>query len=230
MGSNHNWPSPPPLCWAASGTGTGAPEAISVGSNLSFNAGTISATASPFMISQLPSGMVPATGDLVSVSQGGTNAAVTYGQLLNGFSGVPNVDVSQALVTPSGSLSGQTLASLTAKIMPLLGGSLTGTTILVGDPTVPTQAANKSYVDQQISTALPLAGGSLSGVLSFLQRRSSRCIRRPKPTWMPGSRLLFLSPEDLCQAHSCSAAIPPVHYRPLRNTTLTSSSPEPGIR
>ncbi len=119
------------------------------------------------MISQLPSGMVPATGDLVSVSQGGTNAAVTYGQLLNGFSGVPNVDVSQALVTPSGSLSGQTLASLTAKIMPLLGGSLTGTTILVGDPTVPTQAANKSYVDQQISTALPLAGGSLSGVLSL---------------------------------------------------------------
>ena len=53
-------------------TGTGAPEIISIGGNLSFNGNpTLSATASPFIIGLLPSGMVPATGDLVSISQGG---------------------------------------------------------------------------------------------------------------------------------------------------------------
>jgi hypothetical protein len=149
-------------------TGTGIPEVISLGSNLSFSNLTLSATASPFIIDQLPSGTVPETGDLVSISQGGMNVAITYGQLLNGFPGIASVDVSQALVTPSGSRSGQTLAALLGGMMPLLTGSLTGVTVLVGYPIVPGQAANKSYVDQQISTTLPLAGGSLSGILSLV--------------------------------------------------------------
>src|SRR5580693_8166663 len=83
-----------------SGTGIGTPEAISVGQNLSFNGSTLSATASPFVIGDLPCGTVPASGDLVSMSQAGTAVTVTYGQLLNGIGGLPNVNLTQALVTP----------------------------------------------------------------------------------------------------------------------------------
>lgn len=147
--------------------GVGAPEIISVGQNLSFNGATLSATATPFIINALPSGTVPAIGDLVSISQAGTNVAVTYGQLLSGFSGLANVDISQALVKPAGSTSSQTLAKVTGNLLPISGGSLSGALVLAGSPTLPGQAANKSYVDQQSATALPLSGGSLTGTLSL---------------------------------------------------------------
>src|ERR1700712_216864 len=68
-----------------SGTGVATPQIIKVGQNLSFNGSTLSATASPFVINSLPSGTVPARGDLVSISQAGTAVAITYGQLLNGI-------------------------------------------------------------------------------------------------------------------------------------------------
>ncbi|WP_428486737.1 hypothetical protein [Rhodopila sp.] len=148
-------------------SGTGSPEVISIGPNLSFNGSTLSATATPFLIDALQSGLVPASGDLLSMSQAGTNVAVTYGQFLNGFSGLSNVNISQALVTPTGSMGSQTLASLTAKILPTSGGSLTGALSLAANPTLPTQAANKAYVDLQNSNVLSLTGGSLSGTLSL---------------------------------------------------------------
>jgi hypothetical protein len=149
------------------GTQIGTPQVITVGQNLSFNGSTLAATASPFVINSLPSGTVPATGDLVSMSQAGTAVAVTYGQLLNGIAGVPNIDLTQALVTPAGATQAQTLGQLTANTLPLSGGTLTGSLTLSGTPTGATQAANKGYVDQQLATALPLAGGSLSGTLTL---------------------------------------------------------------
>ena len=86
------------------GTGIGVPQVITVGENLNFNGSTLSATASPFSIPALPTGTVPASGDLISISQAGTNVAVTYSQLLAGMSGVADVDLSHALVTPTLSL------------------------------------------------------------------------------------------------------------------------------
>src|SRR5664279_5610193 len=62
-------------------TGIGAPEVIAVGSNLLLSSGTLSASAVPFVIGALPAGNVPASADLLSVSQSGTNVAVTYAQL-----------------------------------------------------------------------------------------------------------------------------------------------------
>src|ERR1700679_1574891 len=53
------------------GTGMGAPQVITVGQNLSFNGSTLTATAAPFVVTALPSGTVPASGDLISMSQGG---------------------------------------------------------------------------------------------------------------------------------------------------------------
>jgi hypothetical protein len=150
-----------------SGTSTGAPQVITVGNNLTFDGTTLSAAAAPFMISSLASGTVPASGDLVSMSQSGTPVAVTYGQLVNGIAGVGNVNLTQALVTPSGATKSQTLGQLTAAMLPLSGGTLTGGLTLAGTPSISTQAANKAYVDQQLAAALLLTGGSLSGTLTL---------------------------------------------------------------
>ncbi|HBK05783.1 MAG TPA: hypothetical protein DDZ81_07935 [Acetobacteraceae bacterium] len=158
---------PPASLLGNSGTASASPEVISVGQNLFFSGSTLSATASPFVIDSLPNGMVPSTGDLISLSQAGSAVAVTYGQFLNGIAGVPNVNISNALVTPNGSPSGQQLGSLVSKLLPLSGGSLTGSLTLVGAPTAPAHAANKAYVDQQSANALTLGGGSLTGILSL---------------------------------------------------------------
>ena len=149
------------------GTGFGPPEVITVGQNLSFDGSTLSAAASPFVITNLPSGTVPASGDLVSMSQGGSTVAVTYGQLLNGILGIPNINLTQALVTPTGSSNSQTLGRLAASMMPVTGGTLTGSLTLAGAPAGSLQATSKAYVDQQIATALPLTGGSLTGALTL---------------------------------------------------------------
>ena len=149
------------------GTGIGAPQVITVGQNLRFNGSTLSAVASPFSIPALSSGSVPATGDLIAMSQAGTDVAVTYRQLLAGFSGVAGIDVSNALVTPSGKTTGLTLAQMAASMVGLAGGTMTGSLILVSAPVAPGQAATKAYVDQQTQTVLALSGGSMSGMLTL---------------------------------------------------------------
>jgi hypothetical protein len=151
----------------SSGSGIGTPEVITVGRNLNFNGSTLSAAAAPFIINNLPTGTVPSSGDLISMSQAGAAVAVTYGQLLNGIAGIPNINLTQALVTPAGATTVQTLGQLTAAMLPLSGGTLTGGLTLSGTPTASTQAASKGYVDQQFAAALPLVGGSLSGMLTL---------------------------------------------------------------
>jgi len=49
------------------------------------------------------------------------------------------------------------------------GGALNGPLYLTGDPTAPTQAADKHYVDAQFAQALPLSGGVATGPLSATQ-------------------------------------------------------------
>src|ERR1700733_1813494 len=46
------------------------------------------------------------------------------------------------------------------------GGTLTGPLYLSGDPTQPLQASDKHYVDTQVATAVPLAGGNMTGALT----------------------------------------------------------------
>ena len=150
-----------------SGSGIGMPEVITVGRNLNFDGSTLSATAAPFIISALPNGTVPSSGDLVSMSQAGTSVAVTYGQLVNGIAGIPNINLTQALVTPTGATTVQTLGQLTAAMLPLSGGTLTGGLTLSGTPAGSMQAASKGYVDEQFAAALPLVGGSLLGMLTL---------------------------------------------------------------
>lgn len=147
--------------------GTGNPEQIRIGANLTLTNGALSANDTSFDISSLPAGTVPASVDLVPVGQGGSNTAVTYTQFMSGLAGISNVDGSQLLVTPTGRTSPTKLADFAASALTLAGGTLTGALTLATDPAGSLQAATKKYVDGQIATTLPRTGGSLSGALTL---------------------------------------------------------------
>jgi hypothetical protein len=133
-----------------SNTGSGSPEQIAVGANLTLVLGTLSAAASPYVMSALPAGNVPAATDGVPVAQTGTNVVITYAQFMNGLPGVENVDGSQLLITATGSTAHQRLADFAASTLARSGGTLTGWLGLPGDPSTALQAATKDYVDARM--------------------------------------------------------------------------------
>ena len=147
--------------------GIGNPEQITLGNNLTLFAGTISADAATFDITSLPAGTVPEPDDLVALGQNGINTSVTFSQFANGLSGLGNIDLSQFLVTPSGSGTSARLGDLAANTLPLSGGTLTGALLLAADPAVNLQAATKQYVDAQVATTLPRTGGTLIGPITL---------------------------------------------------------------
>ena len=100
-------------------SGTGGVENITVGANLSLSSGTLSATASPFIASSLPSATTPAATDLVVMGQGGINAALPYAQFLAGISNQAGLDVSRLAVTPSGLGIARHLADQLADSLPI---------------------------------------------------------------------------------------------------------------
>jgi hypothetical protein len=147
--------------------GTGTPEQIIIGANLSLINGGLSANATPFDVASLTAGTVPTGGDLVPLGQAGSNTAVSYSQFMSGLGSIANVDISHLLVTPTGNRSPIQLGDLAASTLPLAGGALTGALTLAGDPSTSQQAATKRYVDAQIATAVPKTGGILSGALTL---------------------------------------------------------------
>jgi hypothetical protein len=147
-------------------SGTGAPETLTIGGNLVLNGGTLSA-ATEYVVNALPLGTVPAAGNLVAMGQGGVNTAVPYGQFMSGLPGVPGVDASQTLVTPTGATASQKLADFAAGTLPTAGGTLAGALTLAANPTTPLQAATKQYVDMLSAAALPTAGGFMTGSLTL---------------------------------------------------------------
>jgi predicted small lipoprotein YifL len=54
-----------------------------------------------------------------------------------------------------------------ADFVMITGDTMTGALILSGSPTIPTHAANKSYVDAQAALKLNLTGGTLTGPLNL---------------------------------------------------------------
>ena len=153
--------------------GVGAPEPLEVGTNLILSNGTLSASAAPYLVSTLPSGTVPAPGDLVPLSQEGTNTVVPYSQFLSGLTEVPNIDASQMLVTATGTAISAKISDFAAGTLPSAGGSMTGPLILAALPTASLQAAPKAYVDSEVATALPKTGGTLSGPLTLVSDPTS---------------------------------------------------------
>ena len=73
----------------------------------------------------------------------------------------------QAVQTVSKAYVDEAIAELSASSgLSASGGTLTGPLILSGDPTQPLQASDKHYVDTQVATAVPLAGGNMTGALT----------------------------------------------------------------
>jgi hypothetical protein len=75
----------------------------------------------------------------------------------------------QAVQTVSKSYVDQAITELTESLLTASGGTLSGPLYLNGDPTVPLQAADKHYVDTEVSTSLPISGGNVSGELTAKQ-------------------------------------------------------------
>jgi hypothetical protein len=147
-------------------SGTGAPETLTIGTNLVLQGGTLSATAG-YLVSSLPAGTVPGVGDLVAMGQKGINTAVPFGQFISGLSAVQGVDASQMLITATGATKSQKLADFAAGTVLTSGGTMTGALTLSANPTMPLQAAPKQYVDMQVTATLPVAGGTMTGPLTL---------------------------------------------------------------
>ena len=71
----------------------------------------------------------------------------------------------QAVQAVSKAYVDQSIAELTGSQLTASGGTLSGPLYLSGDPTQPLQAADKHYVDTTLATAVPLAGGNMTGPL-----------------------------------------------------------------
>lgn len=145
----------------------GPPESIAIGSNLILSTGTLSGMNNSYVVAEQPSGIVPSGGDLVAVSQDGKNAAVTYRQFMSGLTTVPNVDISQTLVTPTGSSVSSTIADLIGSSVQVAGATMTGYLSLDVAPSSPSHAATKAYVDERVSEVVPRSGTTMTGSLSL---------------------------------------------------------------
>ena len=73
---------------------------------------------------------------------------------------------SLAVQTVSKSYVDQEIAELTESLLTASGGTLSGNLYLNGDPTTDLQAADKHYVDEVFSDALPTTGGTVTGTLT----------------------------------------------------------------
>jgi hypothetical protein len=72
----------------------------------------------------------------------------------------------QAVQAVSKAYVDEQIAELTGSLLTASGGNLSGPLYLNGDPTQPLQAADKHYVDSEVATAVPLAGGTMNGPLA----------------------------------------------------------------
>ncbi|HEY1986230.1 MAG TPA: hypothetical protein VGG85_12510 [Terracidiphilus sp.] len=75
----------------------------------------------------------------------------------------------QAVQAVSKGYVDQSMQELTQSLLTASGGSLSGPLYLSSDPTTPTQAANKHYVDSALSQAVPITGGAATGPLTSVQ-------------------------------------------------------------
>ncbi len=91
-------------------TGSGAPEAITIGANLTLSNGNLSATSAPFTVAGLPAAASPSAADLVAMSQSGSSVALPYGQFMAGLASLSGVNVSTTQVTATGAVTARTLA------------------------------------------------------------------------------------------------------------------------
>ena len=124
--------------------GLGAPESIGIGANLRLAGGMLLGPA-PFATAALPAAAAPSSADLLPLSHGGQDAAVSYGALMAGLSGLRGIDLSAHQVQAPGTLA-RTLADwLSEAVTPEAFGA-------VGDGV----ADDSPALDRAIATGRPV--------------------------------------------------------------------------
>jgi parallel beta-helix repeat protein len=93
--------------------GTGVPEQIAIGANLTVVNGVISGSAA-FEVAALEAAEPPNPIDLIAVAQGGQNAAISYASLMGGLHTVGGIDGSQLQIMPAGAPGSRNLAQITS--------------------------------------------------------------------------------------------------------------------
>lgn len=96
------------------GPGVASPVPISIGANLALNGTTLSATAAPFEIAQLASGVSPGATDLVPLAQSGANVALPYAAFMQGISGVSGIGASGFRAMAAGATTVRSFAAIGA--------------------------------------------------------------------------------------------------------------------
>ncbi len=96
------------------GPGTAVPVPITIGANLALAGTTLSATATPFEIPALASGLPPGAGDLVPLGQAGANVGVSYANFMGAMGGVPGLPGGALVAMASGATTARTIAALAA--------------------------------------------------------------------------------------------------------------------
>jgi hypothetical protein len=99
--------------------GTGAPQPISIGANLTLAAGQLSVTAQSVGISGLPAAAAPSAPDRVAMSQSGTDTALPYSQFMAGLSTLSGVDGSNLRTLATGTITTRRLADQAADATPI---------------------------------------------------------------------------------------------------------------
>lgn len=100
-----------------SSAGVGDAERIGVGANLRLADGVLTGAA-PFRVADLAGGAPPRSLDLVGVSQGARDLAVSYGAFMAGLGGLAGIDVSAHVVGAAGGYT-RSLAEWTEDTMPV---------------------------------------------------------------------------------------------------------------
>ncbi|MGA3132544.1 MAG: hypothetical protein ABSD59_17205 [Terracidiphilus sp.] len=72
----------------------------------------------------------------------------------------------QAVQAVSKTYVDEAITELSQSLLTATGGTVSGPLYLNADPTQPLQAATKHYVDTQVATSVPLAGGNMTGPLT----------------------------------------------------------------
>lgn len=147
-------------------SGSGGPENITIGSNLSLASGTLSATAVPFNVAGQTVGKIPTAADLVAMAQSGANTAVPFSTFMLGLPNLPGLDISQLAATPTGLPLSRRLASQMADALPVeaFGAAGDGITDDTGAFAIafasghPVRLASKTYiVNGQLTITTPSA-------------------------------------------------------------------------
>lgn len=96
------------------GPGVASPVPIGIGANLALNGTVLSATASPFEIAGLPTGVTPSVADLVPLGQSGANAALPYAAFMQGVSNVSGIQAGAFEAIAAGASTLRSLAAIGA--------------------------------------------------------------------------------------------------------------------